>query len=203
VILSAEAVRRLLNKPDVVSQAMVQSLTETWGDKLIATTLQKVGIYLDERYSHFFNGERPTTTRTMADRFCSPLLSFHGLTDPDEMRQIGVAFRDLDKPVFWSHLWTMYNAPEIMSFQKDPSRELHDHVGRTDERTLTMRDISSADECLRQCDTHSKRCLAWTWEEESKACHLAPWMIVGDKPRGKWSGVNFQRAQSLALSCSA
>ena len=202
VILSAEAVKRLFDRPDIVMQAHFTSLTEVWGDKLIATTFQKLGIYLDERYSHFFNGERPTITRVMADRFCSPLLSFHGLSNPDEMRQVGLAFAKYDKPVFWSNLWSMYGGPDLTSFRQNPVRAQQDHVGGSGEHITTLRGVKSAKDCVKQCGRSWRKCLAWTWEEKDQICRLAPWMIIGDKPEGKYSGVNLGWAQKLAMDCS-
>jgi hypothetical protein len=201
VILSGTAVKRLFEHPEIVAQAHVLSLAEIWGDKLIATTLQKTGVYLDERYSHFFNGESPTITRIQIDRFCSPLLAFHGLSNPEEMRQIGLAFRDNEKPTLWNHVWAMYGAPELQSFVKNPMREQQDFVGRADERSMTVPNLVSAKECMEHCGVHIGRCLAWTWEEEKKACHIAPWMIVGGKPEGKTSGVNYEQVKKLMKEC--
>src|SRR6478609_11513054 len=40
VIISGEAMRRLFSRPDIVARSYIASLDETWGDKLVATTLQ-------------------------------------------------------------------------------------------------------------------------------------------------------------------
>jgi hypothetical protein len=194
-------VKRLFERQEVVAQAYVLSLTETWGDKLIATTLQKIGVYLDERYTHFFNGERPTSTRVRPDRWCAPLLSFHGLANPDEMHQIGLAFDHDKRPVLWSYLWSIFGAPDVSSFKASPIRAQQDHVGPTDEHCLTIPDIPSAQLCLQKCEKNAGRCLAWTWDEKTGTCHIAPWMIIGEKPEGRYSGINVWRAQKLARGC--
>jgi len=33
-----------------------ESLTETWGDRLVAKALMRVNVFVEERYGHFFNG---------------------------------------------------------------------------------------------------------------------------------------------------
>jgi hypothetical protein len=62
-----------------VEEAKKLFLTETFGDKLVASMAMKAGIYLEERYAIHFNGEPPRETRIKADRFCAPIASFHGL----------------------------------------------------------------------------------------------------------------------------
>ena len=59
VLLTGEAMKRLFSRPNIVAEAYLESLDETWGDRLVATTFQKLGVYLDERHSHYFNGEWP------------------------------------------------------------------------------------------------------------------------------------------------
>ncbi|KUI60041.1 Glycoprotein-N-acetylgalactosamine 3-beta-galactosyltransferase 1 [Cytospora mali] len=199
-ILSHAALRRLFDNPDVVSQAYVASLDETWGDKLIATTLIKVGVYISERYGHFFNGERPLITKASADRFCSPLVSFHGLAQPAEMKEVGKMFAGLDKPVFWRDLWEIYGEPSLDVMDKNPIRLGQDHVGRQDDPSMISR-AESVDKCLASCESRGKECLAWTWDKESKLCILSPWVIVGEKPKDRYSGLNVAEVKGLAGKC--
>ncbi|GKT89528.1 glycosyltransferase family 31 [Colletotrichum tofieldiae] len=201
VVISHEAARQLLSRRDVVAAAQEHSLEETWGDKLIATAFQKIGVYLDERYSHFFNGERPNISKIMADRFCSPLVSFHGVADPEEMEMIGAAFRDEKTPVFWGQLWEMYGAPSVEEFKRLPIRTGRDYVGRTDERARVLPSTETAEACLKACEGFADKCLAWTWVEQSMECKLSPWMILGEAVKGHYSGINVEEVQKLRESC--
>ncbi|GKT40283.1 uncharacterized protein ColSpa_00464 [Colletotrichum spaethianum] len=201
VVISHEAARQLLSRRDVVAAAQEHSLDETWGDKLIATAFQKIGVYLDERYSHFFNGERPNISKIMADRFCSPLVSFHGVADPEEMKKIGAAFRDERSPVFWGQLWEIYGAPSIEEFKRSPIRSGRDYVGRTDERARVLPSTETAEACLRACEGLAGKCLAWTWVEQSRECRLSPWMILGEPVDGHYSGINVGEVEKLQQSC--
>ncbi|KAK1990960.1 family 31 glycosyltransferase [Colletotrichum falcatum] len=201
VVISREAARRLLSRRDVVAAAQQRSLEETWGDKLVATAFQKVGVYLDERYSHFFNGERPGISRIMADRFCSPLVSFHGVADPGEMRRVGAVFRHERSPVFWGQLWEIYGAPSTQDFGRVPVRAGRDFVGRTDERAKVLPARESGEACMAECRALAGKCLAWTWVEQSRECRLSPWMIVGEPVEGHYSGINVQEVEKLQALC--
>ncbi|KAK2063082.1 family 31 glycosyltransferase [Colletotrichum caudatum] len=201
VVISHEAARRLLSRRDVVAAAQERSLEETWGDRLLATAFQKIGVYLDERHSHFFNGERPGVSRIMADRFCSPLVSFHGVADPAEMERIGAAFRDERSPVFWGQLWEIYGAPSTEDFRRLPVRAGRDFVGRTDERAKVLPATESGEACLEECEALAAECLAWTWVEESRECRLSPWMILGEPADGHYSGINVEEVEKLRALC--
>ncbi|KAF9876620.1 glycosyltransferase family 31 [Colletotrichum karsti] len=201
VVISHEAAARLLSRRDVLAAAQESSLAETWGDRLVATAFQKVGVYLDERYSHFFNGERPGISKIMADRFCSPLVSFHGVADPREMRAIGRAFRDSKSPVFWGQLWEIYDAPTVGGFKRAPVRWGRDFVGRTDERSDVVAGVGDAEACLEVCESLKKKCLAWTWVEETGECRTSPWMILGENAPGYYSGVNRWEFERLQNTC--
>ncbi|WYZ42769.1 hypothetical protein EsH8_VI_000468 [Colletotrichum jinshuiense] len=201
VVISHEAAAQLLSRRDIVADAQEHSLEETWGDKLIATAFQRVGVYLDERYSHFFNGERPGISKIMADRYCSPLVSFHGVADPAEMTRVGRAFRDEKSPVFWGQLWEIYGAPSVAEFRRLPVRAGRDYVGRTDERSRVSLSAATAAACLGQCERLGSKCLAWTWVEASAECRMSPWMILGDKADGHFSGVNVGELEKLHESC--
>ncbi len=130
VIISHAAMARLLDQHRaVLAEAYRSSLTETWGDKLVATTFMKSGVFIDERFSHYFNGERPLITKIRPGRFCSPLISFHGLAEPSQMSDVGRIFGSVDQPVRWSDLWKIYGQPGLDSFEAHPIRPDKDHVG--------------------------------------------------------------------------
>jgi hypothetical protein len=186
VILSGPVLYRLfIQNPNIVLNAYRNSLTETWGDKLLATTLLKLGIYLDEQYQALFNGENPFATRIWSDRFCLPLIAFHNLENPEHMRQTKETFKDNDDTVLWGDLWALYHAPDLDSMRDKPVRRDEDHVGKTDEWTRRTMNVENAEECLKVCDKHSS-CLAWTWKEEERSCNIAPFMVVGNKYPGAY-----------------
>lgn len=200
-ILSHQAMARLFGgDPEIVSQAYVASLDEVWGDKLVATTFMKVGVYLSERYGHFFNGERPLITKIAADRFCSPLVSFHGLAQPEKMKEVGKTFAETEKPVFWRDLWRIYGQPSLETFEKLPIRLGQDHVGRQDDINMMER-VTSVDKCVSLCDTHGPKCLAWTWDNQTEICLMSPWIIVGEKPQDRFSGLNVEEVKKLDSKC--
>lgn len=185
-----------IRHPEIVSDAHLESLEEKFGDKLLATTLIKAGIYLDEEHVRFFNGEQPWNAKIRADRFCVPIVSFHRVS-PLEMRRVGKTFKSETKPVRWIDLWDIYGAPPSPAF-----RENWDHVGRLDETTTTFGNVPAARNCSQTCLDHSDVCLAWTWEEGQHTCHISPWMIVGDKANNKISGINIAKANFLSGQCS-
>lgn len=158
-------------------------------------------MYLDERYSHFFNGERPNISKMMADRFCSPLVSFHGVADPAEMKKVGRAFADERSPVFWGQLWEIYGAPSVEEFRRMPVRTGRDYVGRIDERARMVHAVESAEACLKECEGMGSKCLAWAWVEHTSECKLSPWMILGEEVQGHYSGINTDEVEKLQVSC--
>lgn len=226
ILLSAPAMRRLfVENPGVVSGAYAESLTETWGDRLVATTLQKVGVYLDEKYSHHFNGERPGETRIRGDRLCSPLVSFHGLRGEGEMRRVGGVLAGEGEAVLWGDVWRLFGG-EDEEFDAPEAREMAgrktarpaakmvgprrsaDHVGRPNEQTRTWAGVETAGACREQCEGPERRwCLAWTYEMGTKRCNLSPWVLVGEggtsSSRGqmKRSGVNWPKVKELYRGC--
>lgn len=222
--LSRAALARLFDdSPGVVADAHVRSLTETWGDRLIATALLRVGVYLDERYSHFFNGEPPRLTRLRPGRLCSPIVSFHQLARPERMREAGAAFgaasssssssagytgtleqQQQRAPLFWHQLWSALGQPGMDEFARDPIRPGEDHVGAPDdESVMTTSGVASADACRKACARHHRSCLAWTWEQRTGLCHVAPWLIAGERraAEGKYSGLNAPRVKMLLDKC--
>ncbi|KAI3401739.1 hypothetical protein diail_9403 [Diaporthe ilicicola] len=201
-ILSHETMRRLFDdNPEVVSEAYVASIDETWGDKLIATTLNKIGVYISERYGHFFNGERPLITKASADRFCSPVVSFHGLAQPAQMKDVGKTFAQIEEPVFWKDLWGIYGQPDLDTLDKNPMRLGQDHVGRQDDVSMISRK-SSVDRCVSACEKQPKKCLAWSWDKVTELCIISPWVIVGeDKPQERYSGINVGQVRKLVNQC--
>ncbi|GAB1314448.1 N-acetylgalactosaminide beta-1,3-galactosyltransferase [Madurella fahalii] len=202
VILSHAAMYSLVVKNSrALASAYLDSLDETWGDRLLAKALLKIGIYLDEAYSHLFNGEPPVLSKIRADRICSPLVSFHTLPVPSKMRQVGEKFRNITRPVLWIDLWDIYGSTPSWRHRDATPRRNWDHVGDLDESTLTIPNVVTADECMKNCDRRARACLAWTWESETRKCHISPWMIVGEEANGKISGVNNPRAKYLETNC--
>lgn len=211
VLVSGEAMRRLFERKDIVMRAYLNSLDETWGDKLVATTLQKLGIYIDERYNHHFNGEPPELTRIRADRFCSPLLSFHRLQDPKLMEEVARTLSTgpssaVTSPVLWGELWQMFAQDPIQKLADQPVRKGADHVGAPDEHVTTSKGVANAESCRGRCQSNGN-CLAWTYIEGSKECHQSPWMVIGphqysESTDGKWSGVKWKEVERMIWKCS-
>lgn len=201
-ILSHESMRILFeDNQEVVSQAYVASGDETWGDKLIATTLNKVGVYISERYGHFFNGERPLITKASADRFCSPVVSFHGLAQPAQMKAVGKTFAKIEKPVFWKDLWEIYGQPDLDALDRNPIRSGLDHVGRQDDISM-INHAGSVEKCLNSCVSQPKKCLAWAWDKKTELCIISPWIVVGEeKPADRYSGLNVKQVRKLVSQC--
>ncbi|TFB06505.1 hypothetical protein CCMA1212_001845 [Trichoderma ghanense] len=202
IVLSQEAMRRLFNNPGIVAQSHVDSLDETWGDRLVGTTLIKLGIYLDERYGHYFNGEPPAMARVQGDRFCSPIVSLHGLRRPGAMVAVGQALSNRQQPVLWADLWQLFAAPSLDDAGREPERQMRDHVGPTGDDTTTWESIASAEACRSKC-RDSKSCLAWTFDTETRACHTSPWMVIGDSSGAETeeSGLDWQKVESLVQHC--
>ncbi|PLB55922.1 hypothetical protein P170DRAFT_433397 [Aspergillus steynii IBT 23096] len=201
LILSHATMRTLFADPAAVWAAHMEALEEKWGDKLVATVLIKIGIYLDERYTIFFNGGQPPATKISAERFCAPIASFHGLASSSEMLRVGRTFQHLADPVLWIDLWDLYHAPPLDSPVLDSGHDNWDYVGRLDEHTMSISDVSSVGTCRHICQGRSSFCLAWTWDSREQVCHLSPWMVVGESAAGKTSGINVARAKGLAGQC--
>lgn len=202
VVISGSAVSKLYDgHPEVVAEGHRESPTAIWGDKLLSTTFMKIGVYLDETYRRMFNGENPWMTRMWADRFCMPLVSFHGLGESNFMEQVGTTFKEMEGPVFWRQLGDIYGAANFSSFHKEPIRADRDFVGRLDEYSTTYRDVENVPECIRLCGQHSKSCLAWTFDSTLRLCHTAPWAIIGDAAEGRFSGINAPLAEWITNKC--
>lgn len=200
-ILSSKAMSRLLDdSPQVVADAYIASLDETYGDKLVATMLMQVGIYLSERYGHFFNGERPLITKIAADRICSPLVSFHGLARPQQMKDVGKAFAKIDQPVFWRDLWRILGQPSLDAMAERPVRAGQDHVGRQDDLNMVV-EAATAEACIAACGGLGATCLAWRWDKASKRCAMSPWVIVGEEATDTFSGLNVKEMIRLDSQC--
>jgi hypothetical protein len=202
VILSGEAMRRLFSRPDIVAQAYVASLDETWGDKLVATTLQKLGIYLTERYSHHFNGEPPEITRISAARYCSPIVSFHGLRKPGAMVQVGRTLARLRNPLLWSDVWDLFGDYPMRELSGQPVQHRQDHIGPADGDVRVWKAIKNASACRKKCESSGSGCLAWTYEDETRICRASPWMAIGTRAaESTFSGVNWPQVQGLMHQC--
>ncbi|KAI1661039.1 glycosyltransferase family 31 protein [Daldinia decipiens] len=202
VVMSGAALSKLYEEhPEVVAEGHQESATAIWGDKLLSTTFMKIGIYLDETYRRLFNGEPPWMTRMWVDRFCLPLVSFHGLGNDDAMLHVGDTFKNMTEPVFWRQLGKIYGAPNFGSFIAEPIRSNVDYVGRLDEYSKTVDKVAEVDACVQICHDHSTECLAWTFDPGRQQCHTARWAILGEVAEGRFSGINGQLAQKLEDSC--
>jgi hypothetical protein len=202
VILSGAAMRNLFEwHPEIAAEANLESPFAIWGDKLLATTLMKVGVYLDESYRRLFNGEHPWMTRMWIDRLCLPIMGFHGLGKVEAMEQVGDTFKDQHGPVFWKSLAKIYGVPDYQTFVDVPIRPNMDYVGRLDEQSTTVEHVAKVEDCLDICDRHSTSCMAWTYDPNSRQCHYAPWAILGDFADGRFSGINGKLAQRLVKRC--
>lgn len=206
VLLSGEAMRTLFGRPDVVAAAYAASLDETWGDRLVATTLQKVDVYMDERYCHYFNGEPPRMTRIRSDRFCSPIVSFHGLRKPGAMADVGRALGGVEKPVLWGQLWELFGRLPLEVLGRAPFAR-GDHMGPRDEQTTTWRSVGGDDGCRHKCERRGARCLAWTYDAATGECHGSSWVVIGDDDgdgdgEGQGvSGINWKGVEPLVRQC--
>ncbi|KAK0727844.1 hypothetical protein B0T26DRAFT_146874 [Lasiosphaeria miniovina] len=208
IILSHKTMRNLLlkNQP-VVSRAHSETLSEPWGDRLLARTLIRTGVFLDERWSHLFSGETPRLSKIRADRFCSPILSFHSLHSPKEMVATGKLYQDVKKPVLWIDLWEMFRAPAPWRSGVQTVRQNWDHVGDPetgDPSTVSTvwYGVKTADECAKKCKTHSKVCMAWAWSPKfGNQCRVSPWMTVGHEAEHVQSGFNEPRVKKLEMNC--
>lgn len=202
VVLSHAAMRRIfISHPQIVAAAHLESLDSSWGDKLIATTAMKSGVYLEERYARHFNGEPPRATRIRPDRFCAPLVSFHKIP-VSEMPEVARTFmHSSPATVSWLDVWGTYDAPPFAKFLDEPVRLGWDHVGARDEAVKTSTNVKTAAACLAICLRRTASCLAWAWDTEAQLCHISPWMVVGVPSKGLSSGINAQRAAKLAAKC--
>ncbi|KAG8165806.1 hypothetical protein KVR01_004358 [Diaporthe batatas] len=204
-----------------VSKARQASLTETWGDRLLAGALLRLGVPVDEDASRFFNGEQPWASRLRPDRLCAPVATFHHLSTAGEMAGVGRVFRDTAEPVLWVDLWDMFSGGDRLrgdraAYTDRPSASLSssagrddevvpgrpgwDHVGPLDEHTGTSTRVQDALGCSRLCSSATE-CLAWTWDERLGLCHTSPWVTVGREAVGLRSGFNVDRFEGLAGEC--
>ena len=206
IILSQAAIQAMLvENRKTLQKAHAESLSEVWGDRLLARALIRVGIYLNEDYSHLFNGESPRESKIRADRFCSPVVAFHTLATSAKMLDTGEHFGNITQPVLWIDLWDIYKAPALWR-ETEGVVGIHnqnsDHVGAPGQAVRTVEGVASAGECAKKCNLrYARTCLAWTWEAGPKRCHMSSWMIVGEKADGKVSGLNSQRVKRLEMSC--
>ncbi|KAL7936133.1 glycosyltransferase family 31 protein [Trichoderma chlorosporum] len=201
IVLSQEVMRRLFDHPSIVAQSYIDSLDETWGDRLVGLTLIKLGIYLDERYSHHFNGEPPDMARIQRDRFCSPIVSFHGARRAGAMEAIGQTLSGREQPVVWAELWQLFADTSLGSAGREPVRQKRDHVGPTGEDATTWERIASAEVCRSEC-RNRKRCLAWTYDRETRTCRTSPWIVIGtSNAETSESGLDWQAVEPLLQYC--
>ncbi|KAF2663729.1 family 31 glycosyltransferase [Microthyrium microscopicum] len=136
----------------------------------------------------------------MRDRFCLPIVSFHHVSGPHDMRQLGELMRRLKNLVQWHHIWNIYQRPAFSSFHHMPVRYNEDYVGGTD-LIVSEHDVRVAFSCLKACDKHHN-CPAWTWDTRGRSCSISPWMIAGDSCSGKVFGIHATRAQNYLVKCN-
>ncbi|CAJ2512021.1 Uu.00g076460.m01.CDS01 [Anthostomella pinea] len=208
VVLSRGALQRLFTEnPRAAAGAYAASLIHGWGDLLLAEALARVGVYVEEGWRSLFNGETPATTKIRPDRFCAPVVSFHEVKTEEAMRGVHGVFSNIAAPSRWIDVWALLGAPAWEAFEEEPLRRDWDHVGRTDEYTVTVEGVESALGCLGLCLRQKLKgddaCLAWTWVGEGGVCHLSPWIVVGERNAGRITGLNVQRVRSLAGACGA
>lgn len=210
IVVSGETMKRLFSQPEIVAAAYIESLDAKWGDKLVATTLQKVGIYLDERFSHHFNGEPPRLTRITSDRFCSPIISFHQLRQGGGMEGVADAVKKVKEPVLWSHIYKIFRGYTLKSLGDDLIQKGRDYVGPKD-GTMKWPKIDTPEECRQKCVRDSRYCMAWTHDSEKKECFTSPWMVIGRgkgndapeslDPKRATSGINGPKIEALQQRC--
>ncbi|KAL2269007.1 hypothetical protein VTJ83DRAFT_3853 [Remersonia thermophila] len=204
IALSRAAVARLVGDRRGLAALHAASLDETWGDRLLARALLRLGVHLDETYARWFNGEPPALARVRADRVCAPLASFHKFPSPDAMRDVGRRFRDLPvdgEALVWGRLWEMHGRPAPWAVPDGEAADGWDYVGLPDESMLTLGGVGAAAACRRHCERRSRACMAWSWDAAAGLCHVSAWMTVGEPAPGKVSGVNVPRAKRLAAEC--
>ncbi|KAK7957360.1 uncharacterized protein PG986_006582 [Apiospora aurea] len=202
IVVSRPALAQLFNgHPDVVQQAYVTSLTTLLGDHLVTKTFHRIGLYLKEGYSRFFNGEPPASTKIRHDRMCDPIISYHHIKDPEAMMAVHDVFGRATTPPRWLDTWRLKGAPTLQQLEKQPIIADWDHVGGLDEYTHSGR-ADTAEACMAKC-TGKKwgACLAWTFIPETKVCNTSPWMIVGQTEVGRMTGVNTKLVRKLAKDC--
>jgi len=204
IILSHAAMTGLfIRNPKSVMTAHGESLTTIWGDRLIARALIRTGVFLDERYSHFFSGESPRFSMIRADRVCSPILSFHSLAKPEDMLATGERFKSVKKPLRWAQVLDYFGTPPKWRRGIAHSRHDWDYVGKPDPSVTAIQRIATAEQCSKECTKRSKSCMAWTWSPASKECLVSPWMTVGEKVEGKVSGISPVLPGRLEAKCNA
>ncbi|KAL1836238.1 hypothetical protein VTJ49DRAFT_5400 [Mycothermus thermophilus] len=172
IVLSHAAVKRLIEDQRGLAGMYVASLDETWGDRLLARALLRIGVPLDETYARWFNGEPPALARVRAERVCAPLVSFHKFPTPDAMREVGRQFRDVREVMVWGRLWEMHGRDAPWTVEGAGRVEGWDYVGQPDESTLTLGDVESAEGCRRHCEKRSRACMAWSWDRAARLCHV-------------------------------
>lgn len=177
------------------------STTAKLGDWLLAVTLNRIGIYVQEGHKRFFNGEDPWSTKIRADRVCSLLVGFHALKTGDVMRKVAASFGPLARPATWWDVWDVLGEKEAFKTGAEShSRNDWDYVGNPDEATSTLRNSPAAMSCQDAC-LGRRWCLAWTYVPEKKECHLSPWMAVGKSATGKVSGISVARVKAVRDGC--
>lgn len=123
-----------------------------------------------------------TLTTSSHPWFCVPVTTFHRLSSPEEVKDVGRMFRQTVDPVMWVDLWEIYGAPSFKAYRETPLRREWDHVGALDEQTRTVEGIKSAMECLGLCAKH--RGIVWRRPGRSARVYaiwvLGCWLVRAD-----------------------
>ena len=206
IVLSRAALEQLYHRhPEVVHNSNVEALTEKFGDSLVAKTMQRVGIFIDERFNHLFNGENPWETRIWADRFCAPLASFHENKTPEQAHATMAKMKKWMGFFMWSDTWEVFEGEDFRGFKDRPMREGWDFIGRLKGETgsSSRGKMDRPELCMRNCLDDHKGCLAWKWDKVTHECNVTPWMSIGLKADHLVSGVNGAWAEELRAWCKA
>lgn len=205
IVISNAAMKLLFEEnPMIVAQAYVESLTTPLGDWHVAAAYRKLGLWLQEGYTRFFNGEGPVMSKISGDRICDPMVSFHAMKTPELMRETHSIFGNMTRPPLWLDTWRLFGAPAFDQLEREPFRKDWNHVGVLDSETDATKGVATAEACRAICGRRFRRhsCFAWMYDESERVCHTSPWISVGVESKGKTTGVNVPLVQSYAKKCT-
>src|SRR3569833_822886 len=99
-----------------------------------------------------------------ADRFCSPLISFHGLAEPQQMLEVGKRFAGYDRHIVWADLWKLYQQPDLDALDAAPIRHRRDHVGRVKKNTKKTKTKTTTNQNHKNNKKKNREKQTWTWD---------------------------------------